>query len=619
MDALIALACYSIAFSIFYFARKRPEWKPRWLIPVFAGFMLAFGATHTVAVWNLWHSTDPLDGALTAVTAILSVAAAMIAVKAVPVALKIPSPQQLEIIDRSLTEEVDARLTAEARLQQMVESQYIASEARLHTYFETASQGIIVVSLDLRMRLINHRTEAMFGYQRAELIGKPLEMLWPERLRREYDSARRRDFEERGDQSVQEQTYRHKDGSEFQAEIARSFVDTEDGPLCFTMLTDITERRRAAEELARANQQLRSYLEAASQAIVAVSKDGCIVLVNRRVEELFGYPREELLNNGIEKLLPPRYRQAHAAHRLGFFENPRTRPMGPAMELSGLRKDGTEFPLEIGLSFVETQQGLLALGLISDVTERKRAADELVQAHDELVRSNRDLEQFAYIASHDLQEPLRMVTAYLNLLDRRYRETLDDDAREFIHYAVDGAERMKGLIQDLLKVARSNRQALNMQPSSAAVMLKHALLNLKVAIEESGAVVTSDALPEVHADGALLTLVFQNLIGNAIKFRAAATPRIHVSARHEGAEWIFSVRDNGIGIQPQHAQRIFRIFERLNDPAKYAGSGIGLAITERIVARHGGRIWVDSRIGEGSTFLFSIPGEQAKAGATGLS
>jgi PAS domain S-box-containing protein len=543
----------------------------------------------------------------------------MVAVKAVPSALKIPSSQQLELMDRSIAKEVDARLTAEARLQHMLESQYIASEARLHTYFETASQGIIVISRDLRMRLVNHRTEEMFGYPRAELIGKPLEMMWPERLREECGSARRREFEEQADQSVLEQTYRRKDGSEFQAEIARSFVDTEDGPLSFTMLTDITERRRAEQELARANQQLRSYLEAASQAIVAVSKDGGIVLVNRRVEELFGYPREELLGLGIEKLLPPRYRQAHAAHRLGFFANPRTRPMGPAMELSGLRKDGTEFPLEIGLSFVETEQGLLALGLISDVTERKRAADELVRAHDEAVRSNRDLEQFAYIASHDLQEPLRMVTAYLNLLDRRYRDTLDDDAREFIHYAVDGAERMKGLIQDLLKVARSNRQALNIEPSSTALMLKHALLNLKIAIEESGAVVTSDALPEVQADGALLTLVFQNLIGNAIKFRAAAPPRIHVSARHDAAQWIFSVRDNGIGIQPQHTERIFRIFERLNDPAKCACTGVGLAIAERIGARHGGRIWVDSRIGEGATFLFSLPGEQTKVSSVGLS
>ncbi len=373
------------------------------------------------------------------------------------------------------------------------------------------------------------------------------------------------------------------------------------------MVTDLTDRRRVAQELERANARLTSYIEAALQGIVAVSADGRIVLVNRSTEQMFGYPRAELLGQPLEMLLPASHRRAHVAHRVEFFSEPRIRRMESGLALAGLRKDGTEFPVEIGLSYIETEHGLLSLGLINDITERKRAADRLKRAHDDLLRSNQELEQFAYIASHDLQEPLRMVTGYLNLLDRRYRETLDDDAREFIGYAVDGATRMKGLIQDLLSVSRISRQALNLQPSSSASMLNHTLINLKIAIAESGADVTFDPLPEVLADGALLTQVFQNLIGNAIKFRGDAPPRIHVSARLDGADWIFSVQDNGIGIEQQHLERIFRIFERLNDPAKYAGSGIGLAITERIVARHGGKIWVESPPGQGSTFYFSIP------------
>lgn len=460
-DGLIALSYLSIAVSLFYFVRKRPQGKMRGLILMFAGFILACGATHAMAVWNIWHSTYRLEGVMKATTALLSVATAIVTVKL--------------------------------------------------------------------------------------------------------------------------------------------------GPVALTMLTDETERRKAARELARANQQLRSYLEAASQAIVSVSKDGRIVLVNRLAEEMFDYPRDQLVGQQLEMLLPARFREGHSSHPLSFFAEPRVRPIGPGMELAGLRKDGTEFPLEIGLSFVETEEGTIVLGLISDITERKRAADLLASANADLVRSNIELEQFAYSASHDLQEPLRMVTGYLNLLDRRYGNSLDEDAREFIRYAVDGASRMKGLIQDLLSVSRISSQAVDMHLSSSAIMLQNAVDNLTIAIEESGAAVTSDALPEVLADGDLLTLVFQNLIGNAIKFHGQAPPRVYVSARREGPQWIFSVRDNGIGIEPRHSERIFRIFERLNDPEKYSGTGIGLAITQRIVARHGGKIWVESHIGEGSTFFFAIP------------
>lgn len=604
-DSLMAAAYFSIPFSIYYFARRRPDLKLRWVILMFAAFILAAGAMHVMSVWNIWHSNFALAGVVNAVTAILSVATAVIVATHLPAALKIASPEQLEAINQVLNKEIESRKTAEARLRQMLESQYIASEARLHTYFETASQAIIVMSADLHMRLVNHRTEEMFGYSRAELIGKSVEILWPERVREEYVRTRRREFAGCVHQAVQARVYCRKDASEFPAELALSFVDTADGPLAFTMVTDITERIRAAEELARVNQQLRSYLEAASQAIVAVSPDGRIQLVNRRMEEMFGYTRIELLGRELNSLLPRRFRERHAGHQLSFFNEPRLRPMGPGLELAGLRKNGSEFPVEIGLSFVDTENGRLAMGLISDITERKEAADQLARAHQELLRSNEELEQFAYIASHNLQEPLRMITGYLNLLERRYRDQLDGDAREFIHFAVNGASRMKDLIKDLLSVSRIHRQELNKQQYSSAAMLRDAVQNLKVAIEECGASVTSDDLPQVRADGALLTQVFQNLIGNALKFRQG-DPRIHVSARRDGLHWIFSVRDNGIGIEPQHAERIFRIFERLNEPGKYEGTGIGLAITQRIVSRHGGRIWVESQKGAGSTFFFSI-------------
>ncbi len=206
-DVLIATAYYSIPFSLYYFVRKRPELRLRGLILMFAGFILACGATHAMSVWNIWHSTYRLEGVIKAVTAILSVATAIVTVKLAPTALKIVSPEQLEAINRELMKEVEARKLAEARLRQMLESQYIASEARLHAYFETASQAIIVISSDLRIRLVNHSTETMFGYQRAELIGKPIEMLWPDRLRQEYGEDRRLDFDQRTGPNVRDRSY----------------------------------------------------------------------------------------------------------------------------------------------------------------------------------------------------------------------------------------------------------------------------------------------------------------------------------------------------------------------------------------------------------------------------
>ncbi len=269
----------------------------------------------------------------------------------------------------------------------------------------------------------------------------------------------------------------------------------------------------------------------------------------------------------------------------------------------------------------ESGKLMRVVGVLQDITARKRAEDSLKkrteelaesqhaleQKLQELARSNSDLEQFAYIASHDLQEPLRTVASFAQLLQRRYKGKLDSNADEFIHYMVDGASRMQGLINDLLAFSRVGSRGKEFAPTDFTGVVEVALENLQAAIAESHAEVTHDPLPTVNCDGAQLTQVLQNLVGNGIKFHNSKPPRVHIGVKQVDSEWVFSVKDNGIGIDPQFNQRIFEVFQRLHTRKEYPGSGIGLSITKKIVERHGGRIWVESQPGEGANFLFTLP------------
>jgi len=253
--------------------------------------------------------------------------------------------------------------------------------------------------------------------------------------------------------------------------------------------------------------------------------------------------------------------------------------------------------------------------LVDDITERKTSEAMLKDLNQrlrdraaELTRSNAELESFAYVASHDLQEPLRMVSSYVELLARRYQGQLDDDADEFIAYAVDGANRMRNLINDLLLYSRAGTRGKDLEVVDGEAVLSASLANLRLAIEESGATISHDPLPTILADARQLGQVFQNLISNAIKFRSDKPPEIHISAERTGDNWCFAVRDNGIGLAPEFFDRIFVIFQRLHTKEEYPGTGIGLAVSKRIVERHGGQIWLESQPGEGTTFYFTLPG-----------
>ncbi|MBB5495978.1 PAS domain S-box protein [Paraburkholderia sp. MM5384-R2] len=468
---------------------------------------------------------------------------------------------------------------------------------------EAAPNAMVMADRDGRIVLVNAQTEKLFGYSRDELLGNGVDKLVPERFRSAHSGYRRTFYDDLKSRPMgigRDLFALRKDGSEFPVEIGLNPVTTNEGVFVLAAVVDITERRRLEE-------RFRQVVEAAPNAMVMVEREGRIVLVNAQTEKLFGYAREELFGRTIETLVPARFRAGHHGYRAAYFDDLKPRSMGTGRDLYGLRKDGSEFPVEIGLNPVRTSEEVFVLAAIVDITERKRAEQELVRRTEELARSNQDLEQFAYVASHDLQEPLRAVAGPLQLLQRRYQGQLDARADEFIAHAVDGAIRMQTLIDDLLAYSRVGRSEAARQLTECGKALDRALKSLSVGLQESGAMISRADLPTVIANPTQLTLLFQNLVGNALKFRHSDRPaQIDIDAVRQGDDWVISVKDNGIGIDPQYFERIFLIFQRLHSRVEYPGTGIGLALCKRIVGQHGGRIWVESAPGSGTTFFFTL-------------
>jgi PAS domain S-box-containing protein len=370
----------------------------------------------------------------------------------------------------------------------------------------------------------------------------------------------------------------------------------------------LRERQERSDAALRESQaHLEALVHSAMDAIVTMDEEEKIIVFNAAAEKMFRCSEAEALGQRIERFIPQRFRAAHSGHVRKFGESGvTTRAMNKLGTLSALRADGEEFPMEASISHAKTGDRAFFTIILRDITERERAEKKLTEKMAELARSNADLEQFAYVASHDLQEPLRMVAAYTQLLAERYRGKLDVNADKFLGYAREGALRMQSLIQDLLAFSRVGRVGAARGRVDCDAAMEEVLLTLGPAIHESGAVVTHGALPVLWTDGSQIAQVFQNLIGNAIKFRGKEPPAISVQAEKTGGQWLFSVSDNGIGIAPEFAQSIFTVFQRLHTRAEYPGNGIGLAICKKIVEHCGGKIWVESQVGRGSTFKFTM-------------
>jgi PAS domain S-box-containing protein len=343
--------------------------------------------------------------------------------------------------------------------------------------------------------------------------------------------------------------------------------------------------------------------------MVIANREGIIELVNVQTEDSFGYQRDELLKKSIEILLPPRFRASHLSLKESFLLATQSSAEQKALELFGLKKDGTEFPIEFSSNPLTTESGEVLVSVsIRDITGRRVIEESLKKTALDLSRANADLEQFAFVASHDLQEPLRMISTYLDLFNKKYQGTFDSEAQSYLQTVMGGAKRMRALIHDLLIFSQSD--AVKTSKATAIdcnTLVDEAISDLSLSIKESGALVSHDSLPTVLGNRNLLKEVFQNLLANALKYRGKATPQIHFSSKELAGFWEFSVKDNGIGIASEYADRVFKLFQRLHPQGSYDGSGIGLALCKRVVEAHGGEIRFESKPGKGTTFFFSIP------------
>jgi PAS domain S-box-containing protein len=357
-----------------------------------------------------------------------------------------------------------------------------------------------------------------------------------------------------------------------------------------------------------AHERLMAIIGSATDAIITVDDEQKVTLFNTAAERLFRCPASEALGRPLDRFIPERFREAHRQHIRDFGATGVTaRAMGHQRPLAALRADGVEIPVEATISQSTVGGRRLFTAIVRDISERKRADEAMARQAEELARSNVELERFAYVTSHDLQEPMRTVRSFAQLLQRRCASQLTGDATEYLRFISDGVARMQTLINDLLIYSRVSSQGGAFAPADCNVIVAKVLESLHSSIQSNRARVTSGALPVVVGDATQLGQVFQNLLVNAMKFHGSRPPRIEVSAAESAGEWVFCVRDNGIGIAPEYFERIFIIFQRLHTIEEYGGTGIGLAICKKIVERHGGRIWVESAVGEGSAFYFSIP------------
>jgi protein-histidine pros-kinase len=484
------------------------------------------------------------------------------------------------------------------------------AQARFHGLLEFVPDAIVVMNRLGRIVLANAQAERMFGYARDEMLGQTIELLVPERFRHVHVSHRSTYFDAPGVRAMGaglELYGRRRDGSEFPVEISLSPLATEDGVLAMSAIRDTSDRRRA-------DAKFRGLLESALDAMVIVNREGRVVLVNAQTERLFGYTREELLGQPVETLVPARYRDAHLGHRTGYFVDPRARAMGAGLQLWGLRKDGSEIPIEISLSPLETEEGTLVASAIRDITDRKRLEDLRKEQNRRLQEASRLKSEFLANMSHELRTPLNGIIGFSELMHDGKVGPVSAEHQEYLGDILASARHLLQLINDVLDLSKVESGKMDFRPEPIALgrlvgevrdILRTLAAKKRIEVE----VAIDPGLADVIADPGKLKQVFYNYLSNALKF----TPdggRVTIRVAPEGAtEFRLEVEDTGIGITAEDTGKLFTEFRQLDAGAgkKYSGTGLGLALTKRIVEVQGGRVGVRSVVGSGSVFFAVLP------------
>lgn len=473
---------------------------------------------------------------------------------------------------------------------------------RFRQVVEAAPNAMVMVDKTGTIEMVNTQAERIFGYSRAELLGNTIDILLPERFRQHHPQLRASFFSDLSPREMgagRDLYGRRKDGSEFPVEIGLNPIETEDGIKVLSAITDISARKRMEE-------RFRQVVEAAPNAMVMVDKAGLIEMVNTQAENIFGYSRDELLGQSVDLLLPERFRHHHPNHRASFFSDLRPRSMGAGRDLYGRRKDGSEFPVEVGLNPIETEDGIKVLSAITDISARIKATEKLAEHRDELERSNKELATFAYVASHDLKSPLRGIFQISKWIEEDLENGDSASIPSHMNMLRGRLRRMENLLDDLLAYSRAGRLEGSVGQVQVGSLAKN-IFEMQAQPTEFKLSVADD-LPAFNTLTTPFEQVLRNLFTNAIKHHDRAAGLIKLDWKLASKDFYeFSVTDDGPGIPPEYHERVFVMFQTLRPRDEVEGSGMGLALVKKIVETYGGHVSVLSDGIRGCSIRFTWP------------